>query len=121
MTDDIAELTRRLNAFRDAREWGRFHTLKNLLVSLSLEASEALELVQWLADAEVEARLSEPEFRTQLQQECADVFLYLLMVCDRAGIDLVPAAHAKIDLNHGKYPAEKARGNAQKYSKLGDT
>ena len=124
MTDDPAApdtlnaLTERLIAFRDARDWRRFHTLKDLMVSLSLEASELLELAQWKDEAELEALCAESAFRDRLGQECADVLIYLLLVCDRAGIDLVAATGAKIDLNAAKYPVEKARGTARKYTEL---
>jgi NTP pyrophosphatase (non-canonical NTP hydrolase) len=118
MGNDLDRLTERLVAFRDAREWRRFHSLKNLMVSLNLEASEVLELAQWVDDTELEARLDHSGFRERLGEECADVFLYLLMICERAGIDLVAAADRKIDRNGRKYPAEKARGNARKYTEL---
>ncbi len=118
MSDVLAELTRKLNAFRDARDWLRFHTLKNLMVSLNLEAAEVLELAQWQTDAELEARLDDAAFRHRLGEECADVFLYLLMICERAGIDLAAAADAKIARNAEKYPAAKSRGKAVKYTDL---
>lgn len=118
MSEALHELTRKLVAFRDERDWRRFHTLKNLLVSLNLEAAELLELSQWLTDEELEQRLREPTLRERLAEECADVLLYLLMICERAGIDLAAAAEAKIDRNAAKYPVEKARGRAVKYTKL---
>ncbi len=117
MGDDVlARLTGRLVEFRDERDWRRFHTVKNLLVSLSLEAAELLELTQWQTDAEVEARLTDPAFRARLGEECADVLLYLLLVCERAGMDLGAVAAAKIEDNARKYPAERARGRADKYT-----
>ncbi len=114
----LDDLTRRLIAFRDAREWRPFHGLKNLMLSLNLEAAEILELTQWKSDDEVEAATADPEFRDRLSEECADVLLYLLLICERAGIDLEAAASAKIELNATKYPVEKARGNARKYTAL---
>ncbi len=114
----LDDLTRRLIAFRDAREWRPFHGLKNLMLSLNLEAAEILELTQWKSDDEVEAATADAEFRDRLSEECADVLLYLLLICERAGIDLEAAASAKIELNATKYPVEKARGNARKYTAL---
>lgn len=116
--DTLATLTRRLLAFRDARDWARFHSLKNLMLSLNLEAAELLELAQWKSDAEVEAALADTAFKDRLAEECADILNYLLLVCDRAGIDLGAAADAKIDRNAVKYPIEKARGSAKKYTEL---
>ena len=113
-----AELTARLLAFRDARDWRRFHGLKNLVASVAVEAGELLELVQWLDDAGAEAALADPGFRLRLAEECADVLLYLLLACERANIDLGQAAAAKIAANEEKYPVDKARGNARKHTEL---
>ena len=103
---------------RDAREWRQFHSLKNLIVSLNLEASEVLELTQWKSEAEFEAEGLTPETRARLAEECADVLLYLLLICERIDVDLSAAAAAKIGTNETKYPVNKARGNAKKYTEL---
>lgn len=119
MKPDLEELTRRLIAFRDARDWRQFHSLKNLILSASLEAAEIMELAQWKDDEAVEhGARDDADFRARLAEECADVLLYLLLICERAGIDLTEAAVAKIDLNEKKYPVGKARGNAKKYTEL---
>jgi len=118
MSPSLQDLTDRLIAFRDARDWRKFHSLKNLILSLNLESAELLELAQWKDDAQVEAALSEPEFRARLAEECADVLLYLLLICERAEIDPIKAASAKIEINAAKYPVEKARGNARKYTDI---
>lgn len=118
MLDPLARLTERLIAFRDERDWRRFHSLRNLMASVSLEAAELLELTQWKDDAEVEALAADPAFRQRLGEECADILLYLLLVCERAGIDLAVAADAKIDGNAARYPADRARGTARKYTEL---
>lgn len=119
MTEDrLSHLTRRLVAFRDERDWRQFHTLKNLLLSLSLEAAELLELAQWKTDEELEAHVATAAGRDRLAEECADVLLYLLLVTERAGIDLAAAADAKINRNAEKYPVHKARGSSAKYTDL---
>jgi NTP pyrophosphatase (non-canonical NTP hydrolase) len=118
MTTDLQDLTKRLVAFRDARDWRQFHGLKNLIASIGVESGELLELVQWLDDPAAEAALADPGFRQRLGEECADVLLYLLLVCERANIDLGQAALAKIAANAEKYPIDKARGNARKYTHL---
>lgn len=117
-TSTLEDLTLRLIAFRDARDWQPFHGLKNLMLSLNLEAAEVLELAQWKSDDEIETAASDPGFRDRLGEECADVLLYLLLICERAEIDLETAARAKLELNAAKYPVEKARGNARKYTAL---
>ena len=118
MDENFAELTERLIAFRDDREWRRFHSLRNLMLSLSLEAAELLELAQWKDDGEIEAAAGEAAFRARLGEECADVLLYLLLICERAGIDLGTVAADKIERNAVKYPIDKARGNARKYTEF---
>ncbi len=114
----LKELTDELIAFRDARDWKRFHSLKNLMISLNLEVSELLELTQWKDDAEVEKAVNSAVFRTSFEEECADILLYLLLISERAGIDLAAAAARKIEKNAAKYPVEKSRGNAKKYTEL---
>jgi NTP pyrophosphatase (non-canonical NTP hydrolase) len=118
MSPSLETLTGRLIAFRDARDWRKFHSLKNLMLSLNLESAELLELAQWKDDAQVEAALSDPAFRARLAEECADVLLYLLLICERAGIELGAAAAEKIARNAAKYPVDKAHGNAVKYTDL---
>jgi NTP pyrophosphatase (non-canonical NTP hydrolase) len=96
MSTTLAELTDRLIAFRDARDWRRFHSLKNLIMSVSIESAELLELTQWAEDDALEARVAEPEFRARLAEECADVLLYLLLVAEREGARQRPQIHRVI-------------------------
>ena len=118
MADPLDDLTQRLIEFRDARDWRPFHSLKNLMLSLNLEATEILELGQWKSDEEIEQAANDPAFRDRLGEECADVLLYLLLICERTHINLESAAYAKLAVNATKYPVEKARGNARKYTSL---
>lgn len=115
---DIKQLTDRLLEFRDARDWRQFHSLKDLILSLNLEASELLELTQWKPEQDFEVEAKKEEMYQRLEEECADVLLYLLLVTERAGIDILDAASRKISANELKYPVEKARGTATKYDKL---
>ena len=116
----LEKLTETLRQFRDERNWAQFHTLRNLIVSLNLEASELLELTQWKSDAEMTALLDDAKTQEALRDECADVLLYLLLIADRAGIDLEAAAYAKLAKNAAKYPVAKAFGSSRKYTELGD-
>ena len=116
---DLAALTAALREFRDARNWRQFHSLRNLITSLNLEAAELLELTQWKSDAEVDALPTEAKAAEALRDECADILLYLLLIADTAGIDLAEAARAKLLKNAEKYPVEKAYGSRAKYSELG--
>ncbi len=115
--DRLDSLIQILLKFRDERDWLQFHSLKNLMIALSIEASELLELALWKTDDQVLA-LAHGKQASQLQNECADVMAYLLLIADRAGFDLVEATRRKIELNGLKYPIEKARGSAKKYTEL---
>ena len=115
---NLDSLTKRLIEFRDERNWKQFHSLKDLIISLNLEASELLELTQWKDAESIEASVAEGQARQDLEEECADVLLYLLLVAEKSGIDLLKAASDKIDKNAEKYPVDKAKGNAKKYTQL---
>ncbi len=116
---DFEALTAAVLEFRDARDWRQFHSLRNLITSLNLEAAELLELTQWKSDAEVEALPADPAIREALHDECADILLYLLLIAETAGIDLAAATRAKLAKNAQKYPVDKARGSRAKYTELG--
>lgn len=118
MTDSILQLTQRLTRFRDDRDWRKFHNLKDLIQSVGIEAGELMELTQWKTTEAVEDAIAEPQFRERLGEELSDVFLYVLLVAERAGLDLAEEAHRKIDKNDAKYPVDKARGTAKKYTEL---
>ena len=122
MTDalppSLDDLTERLIAFRDARDWRQFHALKDLILSLNLEAGELLELTQWTSEADFEAASQEAATRARIAEECSDVLLYLLLIAERTGFDLASAAADKIAANELKYPIDKAHGTARKYTEL---
>jgi NTP pyrophosphatase (non-canonical NTP hydrolase) len=114
----LQALAQVLLEFRDERNWAQFHTLRNLIVSLNLEAAELLELTQWKSDEEMFALAGRADIQEALRDECADVLLYLLLIADKAGIDLEQAARAKLDKNATKYPIEKSYGSSRKYSQF---
>ena len=117
MTDPrIQGLIDTLRSFARDRDWEPFHSPKNLAIALSVEAGELLEHFQWLT-AEQSAHLSELEL-AKVRLELADVFLYLLRLSDRLGVDLIAAAFEKIDINAKKYPVALAKGTAKKYTEL---
>lgn len=117
-TPSLQELTSQLLEFRDERDWRQFHSLKDLILSLHLESGELLELTQWKPEDQFEVEAQGEEMRQRLEEECADVLNYLLLVAERAGIDLQQAAAAKIAANAAKYPVSKSKGRSTKYTKL---
>jgi len=114
--NDIENLTDRLRNFTNARDWEQFHSPKNLMLALVGEVGELSEIFQWLSDEE-SLNLSK-ETLDHTSHEIADVFLYLLQLCDALNIDLISSAHKKIDLNNKKYPVIKCKGSPIKYTKL---
>jgi len=106
----------RLREFAAARDWNQFHSPKNLTIALSVEAGELLEQFQWLTDQE-SAALADDKLE-KIEAEMADVLLYLIRLADVLDVDLLTAAKAKIDENEKKYPVEKSRGSAKKYTEL---
>ena len=99
--------------FRDERDWRQFHNPKDLAISISLEASELLEIFQWSADD-----LECAEKIEQIKEELADVLCYSILLADRCGLDLDGIISAKVRKNAEKYPVSAARGNKAKYTEL---
>ena len=112
------ELVRQVLAFRDERDWRQFHSPKDLAISISLEAAELLEHFQWKSPAEVAALVADPQGQRQVSWEMADILILLISLADVLGTDLVKAAQEKLQENERRYPVERARGTAQKYSDL---
>jgi NTP pyrophosphatase (non-canonical NTP hydrolase) len=112
--DALQDLALRLREFAAERDWDRFHSPKNLAMALTGEAGELAAEFQWLSEAESQA-LDEAQ-RERVRQEAADVFLYLVRLADKLGIDLMEAAHSKMELNARNYPADRVRGSARKYT-----
>ena len=114
--DSLAGLTRQLVAFAAERDWGRFHSPKNLASALVVEAGELLEPFQWMSEDE-SRRLSD-EQREAVALEMADVLLYLVQLSNAAGVDLLDAAQRKMRINAQRYPVDKARGRSDKHDRL---
>ena len=112
---NIADVAAALRAFAAERDWDRFHTPKNLAAAMSVEASEVLEHFQWLTD-EQGASLG-AEKKEEVAMELADVFLYLVRLSDRLGVDLLQAAERKMAINARNYPADFTRGAIRKQPK----
>ena len=109
---DHDQLKQRLREFADARDWEQFHSPKNLSMALIVEAAELVEHFQWLTEAQSRA-LGADKLR-EVEAEMADIFIYLVRLADRLGVDLMDAALRKIEVNDRKYPADKVRGKADK-------
>ena len=109
-------LIKKIRTFARDRDWEQFHSPKNLAMALSVEVAEVVEHFQWLTQEE-SSRLHPAKLK-EIRQEIGDVMIYLVRLADRLGIDPLQAADDKIQINKKKYPVEKSRGLAAKYTEL---
>ncbi len=117
-TTTLADLKARILAFAKERDWEQFHAPKNLSMALAAEAAELMEHFLWVDPTASRARAAEPGRRKDIEDELADVVIYALEFANMTGIDLAQAIEAKMDANARKYPVEKAKGRADKYTEL---
>jgi dCTP diphosphatase len=110
----IEQLQQRIRDFATARDWDQFHSPKNLSMALIAETAELVEHFQWLT--EDQSRDLPDDKRAEVSLELADIYIYLLRLADKLGVDLLDAATRKIELNAEKYPADSVRGSAKKYT-----
>ena len=118
---EIDDLTTAVRAFADARDWAQFHTTRNLVLALTGEVGELAAEIQWIPDESVEEAVTQPAKRAAIESEIADVAIYILRLADVLGINLAEAIQRKLHLNEQRYPVEQARGNALKYTELGES
>jgi dCTP diphosphatase len=116
--DQLKQIAETLEKFAVNRDWNQFHSPKNLAMALSVEVAELVEEFQWLT--EKQSKKLSPEKLAKVKDEIGDVFNYLVRICSKLNIDLISAANDKIKKNEVKYPVEKAKGNARKYTELMD-
>jgi NTP pyrophosphatase (non-canonical NTP hydrolase) len=112
----LSQLRDALRKFADDRDWDQYHSPKNLASALAVEAAELLERFQWLT--EDQSRRLPPDELEKVRHEMADVLNYLVRLADKLDVNLLEAAREKIQLNAQKYPVDKSRGSAKKYSEL---
>ncbi len=112
----LEDLSAEIQTFCQERDWGQFHSPKNLAMALSVEASELLEVFMWLTPEQSQALTQEQ--RAAAKDELGDVMMCLLNLAHRLGIDPLQAAADKLEKTKEKYPVEKAKGLAKKYHEL---
>ncbi len=113
---NIEDLTNRIVAFRDARDWKQFHNPKDVALSLVLEATEVMEHFQWKNAEEMKKHLI--NHKSDVGEELADVLYWILLMGHDFDIDILEALEKKIEKNEAKYPVEKAKGVHTKYNQL---
>ncbi|MFJ4501596.1 nucleotide pyrophosphohydrolase [Streptomyces sp. NPDC088864] len=109
---DVRTLQRRLADFAAARDWGPYHTPKNLASALSVEAAELVEIFQWLTPEQSARVMEDPGTAPRVADEVADVLAYLLQFCEVLGIDVLAALAAKIERNEARFPVPEPGGEA---------
>ena len=113
MPERFEAIRRRILAFRDERDWHQFHSPKDLAEAIAIEAAELLELFLW-KDGE-HSRTAVSEATDRVSEEVADILIFLVYLCEEAGISLLDAVEHKLRVNDSKYPAERSRGRSDKY------
>jgi len=111
---DFDRIKKQVRQFVVERDWDQFHSPKNLSMALIVEAAEMVEHFQWLTE-EQSCNLS-PEKLAEVEQELADIQVYLISLAEKLQLDLITAVDKKLALNAKKYPADKVRGSSKKYT-----
>ena len=113
---DLQQVVERIRQFRDARDWKQFHHPKDMAAGLAIEAAELMELFLWKNEHEQKETVEMK--REQIEDELADIGMFLLELADNLNVDLLTAIEAKMEKNAAKYPVEKSKGRSVKYTEL---
>jgi dCTP diphosphatase len=116
--DSLEQTVKKIVRFRDARDWSRFYTPRNLAAALATETAELQETMLWKTDPEVAGLLKRSKSKAAIGAEIGDVLIFALLFCAAAGIDPISAIHRKLRINAARYPVKLAKGNAKKHTQL---
>jgi len=114
---NIDEIQKRLDKFAKDRDWEQFHNPKNLAMALSVEVAELVEIFQWSNSGGLD-EIKDEKIRKKIEEEIADIFIYLIKISGKLNLDLMKIIYEKIEKNEQKYPVAKSRGSSKKYSDL---
>ena len=115
-TTSVIELRNKIQTFIDDRDWAKYHNPKDISISIAIEASELMELFQWVKDSEVDSIAEEK--RAKIEEELADVMIYCFSLANTLNIDVATAVLNKVEKNQRKYPSDRVKGDYKKYSEL---
>ena len=115
---DLKKINDEIEKIVHDRDWDQFHSVKNLSMALSVEASELLEIFQWMSEADSNNIKNDKKKLSLVEDEIADIFVYLMRIISKTDIDLESVVLAKLKKNVQKYPVEKAKGNSKKYNEF---
>lgn len=113
---DHDKIIQKLKEFNNNRDWDQYHNLKDLATAIGIEASELQEIFLWKKEEELKNILDSK--RDKIEEEVADIFLFLTMFCYKANIDLEKVSLKKMEKNNLKYPVDKIKGKNNKYTEL---
>jgi len=114
----ISDLQKKVASFVHERNWKKFHTPKDIALSIAIETAELLELFQWKTNKEIQGLLKDTKYRNRIEEEIADIMIYILVASNTLDIDLSKVVLQKIQTNKERYPIQKAKGNATKYTEF---
>ena len=114
----ISELRDKVRNFIKYRDWSKYHNPKDIAISIAIEASELLELFQWVKESDINTITEDSSKFTKLEEELADILIYCLSIANALDIDVTQAIVNKIEKNIAKYPIDKIKGNYKKYTEL---
>ncbi|MFC2034216.1 nucleotide pyrophosphohydrolase [Chloroflexota bacterium] len=117
-TTDVQQLRNLVQKFVDDRDWSKYHNPKDLAISIAIEASELLELFQWIKENQLAKITENPKKLVELKEELADIIIYCLSLANVLDVDVSRAVVEKISKNEEKYPTEKVKGDYKKYTEL---
>ena len=115
--DSLEQTLSKINEFTEERDWNQFHTVKNLAASISIEAAELNETIQW-SNPSVEEVMKDKPLTESIGNEIADVVIYSLRLCSVLNLDIINLIDKKIEANKEKYPVEKSKGSSKKYTQF---
>ncbi len=113
---DIKELQNKVMEFRDRLEWAQYRNPKDLVISLSLEVAELLEIFQWKDAGAVQAGKSDEEMRRRVKEELGDILIYALTLAHEFALNPTDIILDKLQINDKKYPAQMVKGRSDKYT-----
>ena len=117
-TCTVDQLKDQIRRFVQERDWEQFHTPKDLAIGLSIEAAELLEHFRFQSETEITAKLADEASLKDIGHELADILYFVLLMCDRFGLDAAATLREKLAISAARYPVTQARGNNRKYTQL---
>ena len=114
MNQALTDLLNKMNALYAERDWDQFHSPKNLAMNLGVEVGEVMEHFRWIT--EQQSFIKDPKALAGVREEIGDVFVVLLHLCDKLGIDPIQAGHENLEKVSRRYPSDKAKGSCAKYT-----